>query len=124
MSTLRSIVALVGGFAITAFGHFVLVIIAAVLMDSQAPSFRTVNALLFSAAAAIGGYATASLALYRPFTHVMVLAACLLGMAISNMFKPAADLSWNPVLVAVAAPLCALAAGWLRSRQLSKRMAP
>ena len=124
MSTLRSIVALVGGFAITAFGYFVLIIIAAMVLDSQAASFRTVSAVLFATASAIGGYATASLALYRPFAHTALLAGCLLGMAISYIFKTPVDLPWNPTLVAATAPLCALAAGWFRSRQLSHRVTP
>jgi len=114
-------VALVGGFALMGFSYLLLVIIAAMLLDSQAPSFRTVSGLLFAPASALGGYATAALAVTRPFAHVGVLAACMLGMAVSYMFKAPAELPWSPLLVAATAPLAMLAAGWLKTQQLSRR---
>lgn len=122
MKTLRSIVALVGGFALMGFSYLLLVVIAATLLDPQAASFRTVSGLLFSPAGALGGYATASLAITRPLAHAAILAACMLGMAVPYTFKPPSELPWNPVLVAATAPLCMLAFGWLRTRQLSKRV--
>ena len=122
MKTLRSIVALVGGFALMGFSYLLFVVIAASVLDPQAASFRTVSGLLFSPAGALGGYATASLAITRPFSHAAILAVCMLGMAISYTFKPPAELPWNPLLVAVTAPLFMIAAGWLRTRQLSNRV--
>jgi hypothetical protein len=126
MAVLRSIIALVGGFAILAFVWFVLVAIFAVVIGARAadqfsPAMLGAKIVLFALAAIAGGYATASLAPTRPRLHAIVLAGMVLAMTISMMANPQPGAArWFPATLAVIGPIFAvLGSGFHRQRPSS-----
>jgi hypothetical protein len=129
MPALRSIIALVGGFAIMAFLMFALVAIAAWVIgaragDQYSPAMLGANIGLFAIAALAGGYATASLAPGRPRLHAAVLAGMVLAMTVSTIASPPAGAPrWFPVTLAVIGPVFAVLGGVLR-RQPSSSPVP
>jgi hypothetical protein len=122
----RSIIALVGGFAIMVFLVFLLTIVAAAAfgVTDGAPSMPfTVASLTLSAVAAlIGGYATASLAPGRPFVHTIGLSVMILAASLSSLGHPQpGEPAWYPAAIAALGPLLALAGGGLRLWQRRAR---
>ncbi|HVT40837.1 MAG TPA: hypothetical protein VHE78_17490 [Gemmatimonadaceae bacterium] len=120
MAVLRSIIALVGGFAILAFVWVVLVAVVAMVIGARAadqfsPTMIDAKIALFAFAALAGGYATASLAPGRPRLHVIVLAAMVLAMTVSMIASPQPGAPrWFPVALAVMGPICAVLGGAFR----------
>lgn len=123
MPVVRSIIALVGGYAIMVLVLVVLVAIAAwtLHVSSGAPSQPFLLARLVSSgvAAIAGGYSTATLAPVRPRAHavglgVMILATSMSTVSHSTQGQPA----WNAVAVVVIGPLFAILGGLLRQPRL------
>ena len=115
----RSIIALVGGFAIMAFLVFVLTIAVAAAfgVTDGAPTtpYIVANLMLSAGSALAGGYATAALAPSRAFAHSIGLSVMVLAMALSTLGHPAAGQpSWYPAAIAAIGPLFALAGGGVR----------
>ena len=116
---IRSIIALVGGFAIMVFLVFLLTIVAAAAfgMTDGAPSdsYIVANLVLSAAAALTGGYATASLAPNRPFAHTIGLFVMVLATALSSLSRPQpGHPGWYLAAIAAIGPLFVLAGGGLR----------
>ena len=123
---IRSIIALIGGFAIMVFLVFLLTIAVAAAFGATDGTLGTpyiVASLALSAAAALtGGYATASLAPGRPLAHTIGLVVMVVAMTLSSLGHPQAGLpAWYPVAIAVIEPLFVLAGGGLRLRQRRSR---
>ena len=125
MAVLRSIIALVGGFAILAFVWFVLVAIVALVIGARAadqfsPAMLGAKIALFAFAAVAGGYATASLAPARPRLHATVLAAMVLAMTISMIASPQPGAPrWFSVTLAMIGPTFAVLGGVFRRQRSS-----
>jgi Kef-type K+ transport system membrane component KefB len=125
MPALRSIIALVGGFAIMAFLMFALVAIAAWIIgaragDQYSPAMLGATIGLFAIAALAGGYATASLAPGRPRLHATVLAAMVLAMTISMISSPQPGAPrWFSVTLALIGPIFAVLGGVFRRQRSS-----
>ena len=117
---LRSVIALIAGFAIMTFLILVVTIVVAMMtdVDSTSPTVRFLEIkFAYSAVAALfGGYATAALAPGRPMVHAAVLAMMVLLLGASNVASPPSGHS-APYLVAlmVACPVAAISGGWLRT---------
>ena len=119
MNPLRSIIALVGGFAIMAFLVFVLVAVVAwifpVKIGAPTTLYLVANLVLSALAALAGGYATASLAPGRPRMHAAVLALMVLAMSLSQLASPPpGQPNWYPGALSVIGPLFAQLGGFLR----------
>ena len=122
---LRSVIALIAGFAIMTFTILIATIIAALMLDISpgAPTtqFLALNVFYSAAAAAFGGYATASLAPERPSAHVLILAVMVLIMGVSSLLAPQPGQErWNLVAVLVLGPVCAFIGGRIRGMQLRR----
>jgi hypothetical protein len=116
---IKSIIALVSGFAIMAFLVFLLTLVAAIVFGVRAgePTMPfTIASLALSAVAALtGGYATAALAPSRPFAHTIGLTVMILAMALSSLGHPQpGEPHWYPLAIAAIGPLFALAGGGAR----------
>jgi hypothetical protein len=116
---IRSVIAVVGGFAIMAFVMLVLTIVAAVALGAEAGKephayfVAVVGAAMIGAA--VGGYATASLAPGRHAAHVTALVVTVVCMQASAAFDaPANQPKWVNLAQIVLAPLAAWAAGRVR----------
>jgi hypothetical protein len=123
---IRSIIALVGGFAIMVFLVFLLTIAVAAALGATDGTLGTpyiVASLVLSAAAALtGGYATASLAPERPFAHTIGLVVMVVAMTLSSLGHALpGQPAWYPAAIAVIEPLFVLAGGSLRLRQRRAR---
>jgi len=125
---LRSIVALIGGFALMAFTVLILTILAALVMGVTAATvtvayFQVLVACAIGAAA-FGGYATAALAPDRHVGHSTILAVMvLIAQASSALNPPPNQPRWYLLTLLVAAPLAAFAGGRIRERQRLRRAA-
>ena len=116
---IRSIVALVGSFAIYVFAVFVLTLVAAFALGARrgtpAPSLVITGLAIAAVSALVGGYGCAALAPMKPRAHTAGLAAMILVSQLSALLKqPEGVPRWDPVALAVVAPLFALAGGALR----------
>jgi hypothetical protein len=116
---IRSVIAVVGGFAIMAFTMLVLTIVAAVALGAEAGTepLSYFVAVLGAAmiGAAVGGYATASLAPARHAAHVTALVVTVVCMqATAALDSPANQPKWVNLAQLVLAPLAAWAAGRVR----------
>ena len=130
MPVLRSIIALVAGFAIMAFLMLALVTIAAWAIGARAgapfsPSMLGANIALFAVAALGGGYACAALAPGRPRAHAAVLAVMILAMTLSMVAQPPPGAPrWFPATLAVLGPLSAALGGALYSQRRKRGHSP
>lgn len=125
---LKSVIALIAGFAIMTFTILVATIVAAsVLPFTQgAPTtqFLALNVFYSAAAAAFGGYATASLAPERPSAHVLILAVMVLIMGASSFLAPQPGQErWNLAAVLVLSPICVFLGGRVREAQRRRSQA-
>lgn len=125
---LRSIIALIGGFALMAFTLLIATICVALAMgvtaDSVTTSYFQVLVACATLAAVFGGYATASLAPERHSAHVAILATMvLIAQASTALNPPANQPRWYLMTLVVVAPLGTLAGGWLRDWQRRRRAA-
>lgn len=118
MTALRSIIALVGGFAIMAFAYVVILALAVFVGVRAGPpgtAFLVTNLVVSALSAVAGGYATAVLAPHSPRGHTVGLALMVLAMSLSQLAHPAPGLPrWYPAALAVVGPACALLGGFLR----------
>lgn len=119
MSVFRSVVALLGGFAIMVMLVLVLVALAAwatgVGTGEPTPVYLALNLLVSAFAAAAGGYSTAALAPQKPRAHTVGLAVMILVMAASQLGRPQpGQPAWYPAALTVIGPLFALIGGTLR----------
>lgn len=116
---LRSVIALIAGFAIMTFGQLVATIVLALALGvrpgTPSPAFLPASLACGAVAAAFGGFATAALAPQRHGTHVLVLMAMILVMGLSNLLAPpAGQPGWYLAAALVAQPAFAGAGGLLR----------
>jgi len=118
VTALRSIIALVGGFAIMVFGYVVILALAVFLDVRAAPpgtAFHVTNLVMSAVSAAGGGYATAVLAPHSPRGHTIGLALMVFAMSLSQLMQPAPGLPrWYPAALTVVGPACAVLGGLLR----------
>jgi hypothetical protein len=117
---LRTVIALIAGFAILAFGQLVATIVLAFALGVQPgvsnPAFYPGSLACGALAAAVGGYATAALAPRRHGAHVLVLMAMILMMALSNVITPpAGQPGWYLAAALVAQPAFAGVGGLVRA---------
>jgi hypothetical protein len=125
VSVLRSIMALVGGFAIMAFLMIALMVVAAWTLHLSAGTrtqpWFVANLVVSGLAALVGGYSTAALAPNRPRTHVIALAIMILAMSLSQLgHKEPSQLAqprWYAGALAVIGPLSAMLGGMLRRQR-------
>ena len=123
---LRSIIALIGGFALMTFAAIVLTICAALLMgvtvSSTTPMYFQALVACATLAAAFGGYATAALAPDRHVGHSTILAVMVFIAQASNAMNPPPNQPrWYLITVLVVAPLAVFAGGRIRDRQRLRR---
>jgi hypothetical protein len=121
---IRSIVALISGFAIYVFAVFVLTLPAAFAFGARGgtptPSLVVAGLAIAAVSALVGGYACAALAPMKPGAHVAGLAAMVLVSHLSALFKPPQGVPrWDPAALAGIAPLLTLAGGVLRRPRTS-----
>jgi hypothetical protein len=121
---IKSIMALLGSFAIYVFVLLALTIAAAVVFGARAGG-QTLPFLMIALAGAalsalVAGYSCAALAPMRPHLHTAVLAAMILLSQLSALSKPpAGQPHWYSAALAVVAPLLAWGGGFLRRVKLS-----
>jgi hypothetical protein len=123
----RSILSLIAGFAIMTFTIVLATLVAASVLgvSGEPPYPASFNTSLLAAtvlAAGVGGYCTAALAHERRTGHAMILALMILIMQTYNVMNPQQgyermDFVW---LVGLC-PLAAIAGGWLRQSQMSRK---
>lgn len=123
---LRMVIALIAGFAIMTFIVLLATITEAVATGgvtmNPTGAHLAVNLGYTVVAAAVGGYATASLAPARPDAHAAVLAAMTLVVRASEwLFPQPGQARLYLVLLMLLAPLGVLAGGWLRGAQVRHR---
>lgn len=126
---LRSVIALIAGFAIMTFTILVITLVVAEAMDLErgAPtrSYLIINVVYSAAAAIFGGYSTAALAPARHFEHACVLAAMVGIATVSSIITPApGQPTWYLVALLVTGPACAALGGFVRDRQVARRASP
>lgn len=119
---LKSVIALVAGFAIMTFGQLVATVVLALALGVQpgtpSPAFLPGSLALGALAAAFGGFATAALAPRRHGAHVLVLMAMILVMGLSNLLTPPpGQPNWYLVAALAAQPAFAGVGGLLRLRR-------
>ena len=119
----RSIIALVGGYAIMVLVLVVVVAIAAWIFHpsrgAPSPPFLLASLVSSGLAALAGGYSTATLAPVRPRAHsfglgVMILATSISTASHSTPGQPA----WSAGAAVVIGPLFAILGGLLRQPRL------
>ena len=125
---LKSVIALIAGFAIMTFTILIATIVAvsALTITPSAPTtqFLALNVFYSAAAATFGGYATASLAPERPSAHVLILAMMVLIMGVSGFLAPQpGQQRWNLVAVLVLSPIGVFLGGRLREAQRRRSQA-
>lgn len=118
----RSIVALVGGFAIFTFATIVFAVVTTVTVPLAAGLPTTgqlvANLLPWLGAAACGGYAAAALAPRRQRMHVAAFTVMVLVATASQIGKPTArQPAWYPLAITVVGTVGAVAGGLLRRRR-------
>ncbi len=123
---LKTVIALIAGFAIMTFTIVVAAVVTAMLMEpnrfAPTPAFLAIGVAYSSLAAAFGGYATAALAPDRPSAHTAVLAVMVMVYSASNYLTPRAGQEpFHLALLIVLGPAFALAGGKLRVLQQSRR---
>jgi hypothetical protein len=116
---IKSIVALIGSFAIYVFVLLALTLVAALVFGTPrgAPTipFLALRLAVAALSALAAGFSCAALAPGRPRAHVAGLAAMILVTHLSAVLKPpAGQPRWDPAAHAVIVPLVALAGGLLR----------
>lgn len=126
---LRSVIALLAGFAIMTFTVLVATIVAVLAMKLEpgmlTPEYLGVNLAYSIAAAAFGGYSTAALAPDRPSAHALILSVMVLIMGVSNFILPQPGQErWYLIALIVLGPLGALAGGQLRAWYVRARRPP
>jgi hypothetical protein len=118
VTALRSIIALVGGFAIMAFAYVVILMLAVFIGVRAGPpgvAFHVTNLVISALSAVAGGYATAVLAPQNPRGHTVGLALMVMAMALSQVAQPAPGVPrWYAVALAFIGPASALLGGYLR----------
>lgn len=107
-----------------AFLVVVLIAVAAwifpVKIGAPSTQYLVANLVLSAVAAAVGGYATASLAPGRPRMHAAVLALMVLAMSLSQLASPqSGQPNWYPGALAAIGPLFALLGGFFRRPRVS-----
>ena len=126
----RSIVALVGGFAIFTFATIVFAVVAASTMPLAAGRHPTTgqlvaNLLPWLGAAVCGGYAAAALAPRQQRMHVAAFTVMVLVATASQIGKPqAGQPTWYPLAITVAGTVGAAGGGLLRRRRTPTHSAP
>jgi hypothetical protein len=115
----RSIVALVGGFAIYTFVLMLLMIVTTVVLSAMPGTPIAIHLLgtltVTLLAAGTGGYAAAALAPSRQYGHAVVLSVMVLLASTNGMLHPLpGPPPWFPFVVAAIGVLGALGGGLLR----------
>lgn len=115
----RSIVALVGGFAIFTFATIAFAVVATLTLPLSADHPTTgqivANLLPWLGAAVCGGYATAALAPQRQRMHAAAFTVMVLVATASQIGKPqTGQPTWYPLSIALVGTLGAAVGGLLR----------
>lgn len=118
---LRTIVALIAGFAIMAFTILIATVVIALAMGVQRGELPTpfliVMVVVSALASGLGGYSTASLAQDRPTVHAAILATMIFVQHVYTILFPIeGQESWYVWALAISGPALALAGGQLRER--------
>lgn len=122
---LKSVVALIAGFAIMTFTILIATIVAVSAFPAAAGA-RTMEFLAVSifsavASAAFGGYATASLAPDRTSAHVLILAVMVLISAASGLIAPQpGQETWYLIALLVVEPIGVVGGGRIRTAMRSR----
>ncbi|MCC7195890.1 MAG: hypothetical protein IT356_10070 [Gemmatimonadaceae bacterium] len=116
---IKSVIALLGGFAIMTFSLLIATVIAGVVLGLQpgvlSTQFLATVLTCGVLAAGFGGYSTAALAPNRHFAHVLILAAMVLLMAVSSLLKPQPGQPlWYLATALALQPLSVIAGGGTR----------
>ncbi len=116
---LRTIVALIAGFAIMAFSILIATVAIALAMDVQRGTlptpFLVVMVVVSALASGLGGYSTASLAQNRPTLHAAILATMIFVQHVYTIIFPIEGQErWYVWALAITGPVLALAGGKLR----------
>ncbi|MDQ8165838.1 MAG: hypothetical protein P3A28_08810 [Gemmatimonadota bacterium] len=116
---LRTIVALIAGFAIMAFSVLIATIAIALAMGIQRgtlpTSFLIVMVVVSALASGLGGYATASLAQNRPMVHAGILATMIFVQHVYTIIFPVeGQETWHVWSLAITGPVLAIAGGKVR----------
>jgi glycerol uptake facilitator-like aquaporin len=125
---LRSVIALIAGFAIMTFTFLVVLTVAisvrGVPPEAAPAASAALGVWVWPLAAFAGGYSTAALAPARTLGHGYVLAA-MVGVARAYDLLSPPDGAARTTLLAllVACPLLAIAGAWVRERQVRRRRA-
>ncbi len=116
---LRTIVALIAGFAIMAFSILIATVAIALAMGVQRgtlpTSFLVAMVVVSALASALGGYATASLAQNRPTLHAGILATMIFVQHVYTIIFPIEGQErWYVWALAITGPVLAIVGGKLR----------
>lgn len=120
MRVVRSALAIIGGFAVTAILAAGLTLLVAFLLGvvrSNAPGAAFWAGALAAAmiSATAGGYVATAFAPARPFVHTLALAVIILALGVRSVLYPQGnDPLWYTGSLAVLGPLFVLAGGHVR----------
>jgi len=122
---IRSLVALIGGFAIMTFALLFATVIAAYATGATAETipmnFRIMTTAATPFAAAVAGFACATLARARHWEHVVFLAGLVAVMAVSTAITArSGEPAWYLYAPVVLGPLGVLLGGSMRLRSKAR----
>jgi ABC-type transport system involved in multi-copper enzyme maturation permease subunit len=126
---LRTIVALIAGFAIMAFTILIATVVIALAMGVQRgtlpTSFLVTMVIVSALASALGGYSSASLAQDRPTLHAAILATMIFVQHVYTILFPIEGQEpWYTWSLAISGPVFALLGGVIRQRTARARPKP
>lgn len=129
MATLKTIVALIAGFAIMTFTILVATIVVALAMGVQRGTlptpFLAVMVCVTALASGFGGYASASLAPSRPTVHAAILATMVFVQHVYTILFPLeGQQAWYLWALAISGPIFAVAGGRIREVTARGRVKP
>lgn len=116
---LRTVVALIAGFAIMAFTILIATVVIALAMGVQRgtlpTSFLVAMVVVSALASALGGYSTASLARDRPTVHAAILATMIFVQHVYAIIFPIeGQHTWYAWSLAISGPVLAVIGGKIR----------
>ena len=119
MSAVRSVLAVLCGYAVFALSAFAFFRLSGQPPHQEAPmSVMLASVAVGMVFAVLGGYLAAWLARRRPLAHGVAVALVLaLGAAISLLSTLGNGAIWSQVCALVFMAPCAVFGGWLRSKQ-------
>ena len=118
----RSVLAVIAGYLVFALSAFAFFQISGQDPHRAAPTIIMVGSIVFGTVFAfLGGYVAAWLARSRPLAHGAAVGGVLaLGATISLFSTLDKGAIWSQVAALALMAPCAVAGGWLRSRQVAR----